>query len=155
VEVTRVVNAPAGAVEQALAESAHVQLAVPAWIRIFPRPLKAWGSGLKVGDMRTITFAGAEGQAPGDLRVVVTARAPGLVCTQAVSDGSKLTQWASWRTSEVRWRALDAGRTEVTWRITFERQLDPAWYFVPLERVAVHEAAAYMIAANATPAGVR
>jgi hypothetical protein len=41
----------------------------------------------------------------------------------------------------------------VTWTIHFNRQLDPAWYFVPWERAAVHEAARYLILANATPVG--
>jgi hypothetical protein len=70
-----------------------------------------------------------------------------------VSDGSKLTQWVRWDRSEVKWRAVDARHTMVTWRVGFERQLDPAWYFVPWERAAVHEAARYLIEANATPAG--
>jgi hypothetical protein len=43
----------------------------------------------------------------------------------------------------------------VTWTVRFERQLDPAWYFTPMERAAVHEAAKFLIAANATPAGAK
>jgi hypothetical protein len=46
---------------------------------------------------------------------------------------------------------MEGGKTRVTWRIRFERQLDPAWYFTAWERAAVREAAEYLIAANATP----
>jgi hypothetical protein len=65
---------------------------------------------------------------------------------------TKLASWLRWTTSDVRWHALDANHTEVTWTMSFRRQLDPAWYFAPMQRAAVREAASYMIATNATPA---
>jgi len=81
----------------------------------------------------------------------VAARRPGYVRFETISDSSKLTQWIAWDGSEVEWKAVDQQHTLVTWRVHFERQLDPAWYFAPLERAAVHEAAKYLIEANATP----
>ena len=53
--------------------------------------------------------------------------------------------------SSQRARKADAQHTSVSWRIRFERRLDPAWYFTSWERVAVRQAAEYMIQANATP----
>jgi hypothetical protein len=155
VAVTRVVNAGADAVESSLGASPRVETKLPAYLRIgFPRPLTARGGGLQVGDLRTIHFAGAEGDPPGDLVMRVAERAPGYVRFETVSDSSKLTQWLRWRSSEVSWVAMDANHTRVTWRIGFERQLDPAWYFAPWERAAVKDAATYLIDANATPGGV-
>jgi hypothetical protein len=152
VEVRRVVDASKDKVEEALAQSPRVNTPLPAYLRIgFPRPLEARGEGLTAGATRTIHFAGAEGDPPGDLVMRVAERRPGYVRFETVSDGSKLTQWVRWDGSEVEWREIDATHTEVTWRINFERQLDPAWYFVPWERVAVHEAAKYLIEVNATP----
>ena len=152
VEASSVVDAPASAVERRLGMSPEISKALPPALRIgFPRPLGAWGQGLEVGALRTIHFAGAEGDPPGDLTMQVTARKAGYVRFATVSDTSKLTQWIAWDSSEVQWKALDAGRTRVTWRIHFERQLDPAWYFAPLENAAVREGAKYLIEANATP----
>jgi hypothetical protein len=152
VEVSRVVDAPADAVERRLAQSPEIAKALPRALRIgFPRPLNASGRGLDIGDLRTIHFAGAEGDPPGDLTMRVAARGPGYVRFQTESDSSKLTQWIAWDGSEVEWRPVDERHTSVTWRVHFERQLDPAWYFAPLERAAVHEAAKYLIEANATP----
>jgi hypothetical protein len=154
VEVTRIVDAPADAVEAALAQSPDVHAELPVFLRIgFPRPLEAYGQGLDAGAMRTIHFAGAEGDPPGDLVMRVAERRPGYVRFETVSDGSKLTQWLRWDSSEVKWTAMDAAHTRVMWRVHFERQLDPAWYFGPWERFAVHEAAKFLIEANATPAG--
>jgi hypothetical protein len=153
VEVTRVVNAPKDQVESSLALSLRVDTPLPRFLRIgFPRPLEARGEGLSAGALRTIHFAGAEGDPPGDLVMVVTDPRPGYVRFETVSDNSKLTQWVKWDWSEVEWKEIDPTHTSVTWRVRFNRQLDPAWYFVPLERAAVHEAARYLIEANTTPA---
>jgi hypothetical protein len=152
VEATRIVNATPAEVEAALGRSPRIATPLPRFLAIgFPRPLEVHGEGLAVGSIRTVHFSGAEGDPPGDLVVRVAASSPGYLRTETVSDASKLTQWVRWDNSEVTWRPIDATHTSVTWRITFERQLDPAWYFIPWERFAVHEVAGYMIQANATP----
>ena len=151
--VRKVVPASADAVRQMLNQPPDIARLLPAPLRIgFPRPIAATGSGLTPGSTRTIRFSGAEGTPPGDLQMRITESRPGYVHFSAVKDVSKLTQWISWDSSEVEWTPIDATHTAVTWRIQFDRELDPAWYFVPLERAAVHEAAAYLIDANATPA---
>lgn len=156
VEATRMMPVRAGAVETALGESPRNLPDLPGFLGIgFPRALEERGEGLQIGAERVIHFAGAEGDPPGDLRMRVAERGPGYVRFETVSDGSKLTQWIWWRESEVTWQAVDAEHTRVTWRIGFERRLDPAWYFGAWERVAVRDAAQYLIEANATPAGER
>jgi hypothetical protein len=152
VTVSRLIAAPVADVEEAMAKSPRVSTQLPAYLRVgFPRPLAAWGEGLEVGATRTIHFSGAEGDPPGDLVMRVTERRPDSVRFETVSDGSKLTQWLLWQSSDVSWKPVDAGHTLVIWRVNFARQLDPAWYFVPWERVTVREAAKYLIAANAEP----
>ena len=152
VAVTQAVNATSAEVEVALTHSPSIDTALPRFLRVgFPRPLEARGTGLNINDTRTIHFAGAEGDPPGDLVMRVTEHQPGHARFEAVRDSSKLTQWLRWQSSDVTWTAIDATHTSVTWRIDFDRQLDPYWYFTPWERLAVHQAAKYLIAANATP----
>jgi len=152
VEVTQIVHTSAKEVEAALAQSPDIQSPLPHFLRIgFPRPLVVNGSGLAVNDLRTIHFSGAEGDPPGDLIMRVTASGPGHAHFETVSDSSKLTQWLRWTSSDVAWQLVDANHTSVTWRISFDRQLDPFWYFAPWEHLAVGEAAKYLISANATP----
>jgi hypothetical protein len=153
VTVSRVVRAPVADVEATLALSPRVAQPVPRYLAIgFPRPLAAWGSGLQEGATRTIHFSGAEGDPPGDLVMRVTGRDRSSVRFETVSDGSKLTQWLRWESSDVSWVPIDARSTLVTWKVTFSRQLDPAWYFVPWERATVREAVKYLIMVNANPA---
>jgi len=156
VEVTRVVNASAARVEESLERSPRIEKRLPAFLRIgFPHPMEASGSGLGIGAERSVLFSGAEGDPAGWLVMQVAERKPGYVRFETVSDGSKLTQWIRWDASEVNWAAVDAEHTSVTWRVHFERQLDPAWYFASWERGAVRQAAGYLIEANATPADMR
>lgn len=155
VEVKRVVEASAGMVQDAIAQSPRIEEQLPEFLRIgFPHPLEARGSGLEVGSQRRILFSGAEGDPPGWLVMRVAERRPGYVRFETVSDGSKLTQWIRWDASDVKWTPIDARHTRVTWRVHFERELDPAWYFIPWERAAVRDAAKYLIEANATPEAV-
>ena len=89
VEASSLVNAGADVVEGDLALSPNLTTGLPAALRIgFPRPLEAWGVGLEIGATRTIHFAGAEGDPPGDLIMHVTERRPGFVRFQTVSDSS-------------------------------------------------------------------
>ena len=153
VEVTRVVDAPAASVESALANSPRITRRLPSFLRIgFPHPLQASGNGLNAGSERKILFSGAEGDPAGWLVMRIAHRSPGYLRFETVSDGSKLTQWIHWDASEVSWTPIDARHTRVTWRMHFERQLDPAWYFTPWEKAAVREAAEYLIESNAKPA---
>ncbi len=152
VEATQIVEGSLGDVQRSLASSPRVNTQLPRFLQIgFPRPLMASGEGLNEGNLRVIHFAGAEGDPPGDLVMRVEESRPGYVRFTAVSDTSKLTQWIRWRGSEVSWRSIDGNHTGVRWRIAFDRQLDPAWYFTPWERMAVRQAASFLIAANASP----
>jgi hypothetical protein len=156
VEATRIVQASPAQIEAALSAGLRVNTPLPRLLRVgFPRPLSARGEGLTQGSTRTIHFAGAEGDPPGDLVMKVTGRGEGFVRFEAVSDTSKLLQWVRWEQSDVAWRAIDSTHTAVSWRIRFDRQLDPAWYFGWWERLAVRDAAAYLIDANATPEPAR
>jgi len=154
VEARRVVNASPSDVKDALSRSPRINSKLPAFLGIgFPRPLRASGEGLNIGSTRSIHFSGAEGDPEGDLLMRVAQSSDGFVRFETVSDGSKLTQWIRWDSSEVRWHSINAAQTEVVWRVKYERELDPAWYFATWERFAVDEAAMYLIEANATPSG--
>jgi hypothetical protein len=156
VAVTHVISAPAGEIREALAEPPDIATPLPRFLRLgFPRPIAVSGSGLAAGAIRTIHFTGAEGDPPGDLTLRVEYANNSEVLFLATRDTSKLTQWIRWQSSSVHWQPVDATHTRVTWQTTFERQLDPWWYFTPWERYAVRKSTEYLFDANATPAALR
>jgi hypothetical protein len=151
VQASRVVRASDRAVGRAMSRSPRLDSPLPLYGRMgFPRPTQAQGAGLEVGASRTIHFSGGEGH-PGDLVMRIQESRTGYLRFAAVSDHSKLAHWLAWKSAEVEWRAVDLGRTQVTWTLHFRRLLDPAWYFRPWERYASRLAAEYLIQANAVP----
>ena len=155
VSVQRVVNASPEEVEQTLAGSPRISATLPLYLRLgFPRPLEAHGRGLDVGSQRVIHFSGSEAGHSGELVMQVAAHSPGFVRFDAVSDHSHIIHWLSWRSAEVHWSVIDASHTRVEWQLNYRRRLDPAWYFRPWQRYAVHLAAEYLITSNATPLSI-
>jgi len=153
VTARRVVAAGPQEVENALRYSPRIDLGLPFYLRLgFPHPTEAHGEGLEPGALRRIHFAGGEGH-PGDIVLQVTDYAPGRVRFRVISNETKVTHWLDLKEAEIQWHAV-GNKTEVTWSLRYRRLLDPAWYFAPWERYAVHLAADYLIRANATPAGI-
>ncbi len=151
VQVSRVVDGTPHEVERALGAVPRFDRPLPFYLRLgFPRPERARGSGLRVGDTRVVRFGGGEGR-PGELSLLVVEAAPGRAVFRASSDASHIAHWLDWREAEVRWQALDAGHTRVTWTMRYVRRLDPAWYFGPWERYAVTLAAGYLADTLTTP----
>ena len=151
VTVTRTLRTTAAEVEQALAATPRYKRPPPLFLRLgFPRPVRASGAGLSIGDRRTTRFAGGEGE-PGDLVLEVIERGPGLVRFRVVKDTSHISHWLAREDVEVRWEEIAPNETRVSWSIRYRRLLDPAWYFGPLERYAVRLSAGYLIDTVATP----
>ncbi|MDS1269520.1 hypothetical protein RIF23_04320 [Lipingzhangella sp. LS1_29] len=118
----------------------------------FPTPVRATGHGLEVGDHRTVEFTdreslgiGAEPQERSmELRIVdstVTDTGGHVVFT--VETDSTLARWLDLHTAEVTWQERSAG-TELNWQLHYTRTYDPSWYFGPLQRYAMDEAAGYL-----------
>jgi hypothetical protein len=114
----------------------------------FPDLDSAIGGGLAPGDERRMAFTGPHGS--GTLVLRVAESGPTSVRFAVASDTSPMANWWQLRESSVSWRG-EGGRTAVRWTLRYRRKLAPAAYFGPVERIAAHEAAAYLIDAVATP----
>ena len=148
---TAIVDAPATDVVAALASAPRFDEPLPFYLRLgFPRPVHCRGRGLQVGDTRIIRFVSLD-HACGDLHLRIVERDDGRVVFDSISDTSKISRWMGWEQIEVTWTAIDDATTAVTWRIEYERRLDPAWYFAPWQRYAVGLSAEYLIEIVTTP----
>ncbi|HWW88844.1 MAG TPA: hypothetical protein VNZ26_34865, partial [Vicinamibacterales bacterium] len=158
VSETKVIAVPAAAVEQVLFAQPRFERRLPLYLRAgFPMAISTrierqadetrWVIRVRGGEMRLNGMEPREG----DLVLALEESRPGLVRWRAVSDTSHMTHFLFWRAVAVRWQPLTATTTRVTWTLDYDRGLDPAWYFGPMERYAVHLAASYLIDAVATP----
>jgi hypothetical protein len=154
VSETRIVQASADAVAAAILEQPRFDRALPTYLAMgFPRPTSArvgdgrWVIRMRGGEMR---LNGMEPRA-GDLVLALDDQGPGFAIWRALSDDSHMTHFLFWQSSRVEWQAIGPQTTRVTWTVRYRRGLDPAWYFGPMERYAMHLAAGYLIEAVATP----
>ncbi|GLW09105.1 hypothetical protein Misp01_42340 [Microtetraspora sp. NBRC 13810] len=144
VTVSRAIGSAAD-VERALAAEPRFGPFDSAFLRLgFPLPLRSEGTGLDLGDTRTITFTprrslgiGAPLE-PRSMTLRVSERSPGRVVFAVVED-TTLARWLDLRQAVFDWRG---GRLEVT--LGYRRTFDPGWYFGPLQRYAAAEAAGYL-----------
>jgi len=147
----RVVPAGAMDVERMLGAMPRFDKTLPLVLRVgFPIPTGGGGEGLRPGDHRVVHFAAPKGRTA-DLILTVAERGAGMVRFRPLSDRTPIARWLQWQEAEVRWTGLDVDHTLVRWTLRYRRRLDPAWYFAPLERIAVQGAADYLIVTLAMP----
>ncbi len=148
---TQTVAATPAGVEAALAAAPLFDRTPPAFLGLgFPLPLAADGSGLSVGDRRTIWFTGRNGTRAALVLEVVQSD-PGHVRFHARTDQTAIAGWLGWQDADVTWQPAGADRTRVTWSLSYVRRLSPAWYFGPFEQYAATLSAEYLIETAATP----
>ncbi len=120
----------------------------------FPVPVHATGTGLNPGDRRQFTFQ--RGDIFERVSFVVVAgeqsELGGYVELSPQSDQTKIDDWLSWRGTRIEWQATDRDQTDVQVTMRYRRELDPAWYFAPMQKGVVWLAAKTMIEhARTTP----
>ncbi len=123
-------------IQQALSQPIDLQVPLPTLLSWgFPKPVKATGTGLGVGDLRNIHFAGGEGR-PGTMTLRVVDSGPNGVVYRVDSDESHIAHWMGLKETTVHFQPIVDGGYRVRWTMSYERLLDPAAYFGPLERAA-------------------
>jgi len=133
---TRIIQASPVQILKRLSETPKFIKPLPAFLKVgFPRPIECFGEGLKVGDRRIIHFAGGEGK-PGDLTLEITKSTSQLVRFTVISDTSHISHWLKFIQSDVYLDSVENNQTKVRWVLHYERRLDPAWYFSPLQKYA-------------------
>lgn len=170
VSVTRTIDATYADVTHALSQAPRFQSPLPFYLKLgFPRPVSGYGSGLEVGDRRTIVFGNESPMEPmdashdhhaestrakgsaGELELKIVRSEEGRVVFKPVRDDTAFTHWITWGRSVVEWEEVDAETTQVTWTFHFRRRLSPSWYFGPWQRYAGEKAVGYLIETVATP----
>jgi hypothetical protein len=62
-----------------------------------------------------------------------------------LSDTSYISKYLRLKTIEILLKKIDERQTRVTFKVDFERKLDPYWYFAPVERFGVSKTAEFLI----------
>lgn len=146
VQVTGVWEGTGAEAKQKLAQPNFDLDELPTFLKLgFPLPQSIHGEGLEVGSVWQVHMAGGEGE-PGDVKVVVKESSDQKVRFRLVKDTSHIAHWLHWR--DITWEFKEGdepNKTEVTMTIEYDRLLDPAWYFKPVERYGVRKAGEYFL----------
>jgi hypothetical protein len=128
-----------------LSEPFHFGKDLPTFLRLgFPLPTASMSQGLEAGTRKTVHFAGGEGN-PGDLTAVITGGGIDWTECEFVSDTSHIAHWLAWKSARIEWTPVNDHQVRVRWTVTYQRSLDPAWYFGPMERYGVRLALEYLV----------
>ena len=145
-EVTATRTAPAGTdLNHALAAAPVFGPVRSPLLRLkFPKPVRAGGAGLEPGATRHIDFTPRKSlgigatPTPRSMDLTVIRHAPGLVVF-AITRDTTLARWLQFTEAEFRWQG-----SRLTVILRYRRTFDPAWYFGPVQRYGMREAAAYL-----------
>ncbi len=162
VESSVVVDASASEVATALATTPRFDAELPTFLTIgFNRPVAATGSGVEVGDERSIEFTGGSHDdhplrvfgLTGDrsvdhhshMHLTVVESTAGRLVFAVDHDSTMLARWVDLDRAIITWEPVDGHRTRITWRLEYRRLLFPTLYFAPLQRFGMSEAADYLL----------
>lgn len=122
-----------------------VGITPPAFLTLgFPQVQEIEGGGVDIGSEWRIHFAGGEGL-PGDLTAELVERDNTSLRYECTGDTSHIAHWLDWKSATWTIEETETGGSTVKLEIEYVRLLDPAWYFKPLERYAVGEAAEFFL----------
>lgn len=145
---TRVVDLEADEVALRVEDGPRLEGASRAWLlRVgYAPPATASGTGLAVGDRWTFSYR------PGGQTIYeVTSREEGRVDFALVSNTEHTAMSYTIHSGTLEWTAVGGGRTEVSVTFDYTRDLDPSWYFGPIQHVWLTAGADHLLRSLTSP----
>lgn len=119
------------------------------FLDIFPMPYEVDNHSLIEGATHTILyryhrwFVANTHEGETILKIVEVDDA--FIRTEFIKDTSYISHYMKLHGTEIQMKALSEQSTQVTLTIKYDRLLDPAWYFGPLQKYAIEKTASYLI----------
>jgi len=120
------------------------------WIlSIFPMPYHIEAGSLNEGDVHNIKtrykrwfFTNTH---EGEARLLISSVKDNLIKTKLLSDTTYFSSYLNLEGTKIQLQPLEGGETNVVLTIDYKRKLDPAWYFHPLQKLAVSKMGEFLI----------
>ncbi len=147
VEIVRVFEMGESELLDQLSNAPDFSLSVPAFFRMgFPTPLACQAEGSFQEDDAVryrVRFTGPK-DFENELHVHATRVAHNEIEFDFVEDSTKIGSWMTWEKAFLEW-VVEEETVIVTWSVVFQRNLDPYWYFSPIQNYAVGLASNYLL----------
>ena len=149
IEHTQIIDANVAQIKQRIASNRDIKPSRSLFGKIFPQPNKINAEGISIGDKHWTDISYLKwiywNENRGQTLFEVVENRNNFLRFRPVSDNSYLSSYLTWKDSRVFLQAVSDQQTKVTWQISFQRDIDPAWYTQPLQRYAVSLVAKQMI----------
>lgn len=115
------------------------------FLKLFPLPDKVAAGTLNEGDIHKLHFTYKRwvftNAHKGEMHVKIAKVSPRYIRTELIRNDSYLASYMQIDGTDVRFTPLADGTTRVALTVRYERRLDPAWYFGPMQNLAARQSA--------------
>lgn len=119
------------------------------FLRLFPIPDEVSAGTLVAGDIHNLHFTYKKwifgNYQSGEMDIKTTAVEPLHIQTEILRNTSYFSHYAKIHGTDVAFTPLADGQTQVSLTVKYERLLDPAWYFGPMQDYATKQSAKYLV----------
>lgn len=129
----------------------HLEAKRSRFLSLFPLPTRIDAGTFKTGDIHTAHFTYRRwglknfNSKDGETQIKLAEVSPLRVRTEIIKDTSYFATYLTIHGTEIDLQPISDSETEIKLTIRYRRDLDPAWYFGPLQRKALTESADYLI----------
>ena len=145
-----IVNLSPAEIHANLAQPVHMDAERSAFLSLFPLPDRVETGGFAQGQTHKAFFTyrrwGWWNVHKGETHLHMKTVEPLRIETEVTRDDSYFSHYLTVHGTRIDLAPQADGRTEVTLTLRYRRDLDPAWYFGPMQRRAMGESAEYLIA---------
>ena len=119
------------------------------FLSIFPLPVDVSAGTMEAGSVHALHFIYRRwfftNIQEGDFHLRIDSVSDAEIVTSVVEDDSYFSKYLKIRGTRILFDEMADGRTQVSLSIEYERLLDPAWYFAPLQQYAIGLSGDYFI----------
>lgn len=146
---TQVLNLTSEQIHANLAKPVHMEGERSKFLSLFPLPEKVEANGFAQGEVHKAFFTyrrwGFTNVHKGETWVHMKTVKPLKIETEVTKDTSYFSHYLTVHGTQIDMVPQTDGSTEVSLTIRYRRELDPAWYFGPMQRKAMRESADYLL----------
>ena len=118
-------------------------------LMVFPMPYHIEAGSLNAGDVHKIKTRYhrwfVTNTHEGEAELLIEHVGPESIRTKLLSDTTYFSSYLAMHGTQIQFKPLESGGTEITLQIDFERKLDPAWYFQPVQELGISKMAEFLI----------
>ena len=129
----------------------HLDAKRSRFLSLFPLPTRIEAGTLETGDIHKAYFTykrwGIDGfnVKDGETWVKIAEVTPNQIKTEIVKDTSYFSHYLTVHGTEINFKKISANQTRVELVVHYRRDLDPFWYFGPMQKAAMNESAEYLL----------